>query len=275
MALSFAARRRVHAEWEPSAAHACTSVAFATRRGRSADRSEPPRADCAGQAQATYRGNVARSFPDVFQLSSARSAMPTCTRRVTDFRSRGYRGSEAAVGQHPRRVTLTPVLAPAQGGLGMTNCVSARARFAQKRESRAVFTPPISRFRPSWGSRARFLPVLALVCAFSVAGCHSATGSCRSFALYSHDIFVSAKDSGTGALVPNATLTAMRPQGDTAKASIGSDVTQYPADLLVLGGTYTVSVTAPGYAAWSATVSVATNCTQLDVPITALMQKSP
>jgi hypothetical protein len=48
-------------------------------------------------------------------------------RKVTDPGDHGYREGEAAVGQHPRRVTPTSDLALAQGGLVMTNgCVSAR-----------------------------------------------------------------------------------------------------------------------------------------------------
>jgi len=159
----------------------------------------------------------------------------------------------------------------------MTNCVSTRdLGFTGKHEVRAVFAQPIARDLRSSRPRASFAATLVLSCAFAVAGCHSATGSkCDSFAVYTHSIVVTAKDSVTGALVPNAAVMAAGASGDTAKMSIGSDVTRYPADLSVLAGAYTVSVAASGYATWTTTVGVANDCAQPQVTLTAMMQRSP
>jgi hypothetical protein len=158
----------------------------------------------------------------------------------------------------------------------MTNCVSTPdPRSTAKHEMRAAPTQPIARdLRPS-RSRARFLPTLVLSCVFAVASCHSATGSkCDSFTVYTYRIAVTAKDSVTGVLVPHATVIATG-QSDTSKVSIGSDVTQYPADLSVLPGAYAVSVAAPGYAIWTTAINVANVCTQPQVAVAAQMQKSP
>lgn len=91
-----------------------------------------------------------------------------------------------------------------------------------------------------------------------------------------HTLEVTAKDSVSGTLVANATVTAVA-QLDTMTKLVGSDVSQYPVFFISSGGTYTISITAPGYAAWSKTITVSgvpSNCKPIVLAsLTALMQK--
>ena len=124
----------------------------------------------------------------------------------------------------------------------------------------------------------KVLSTLLLSGAFGVASCHSESACPAPQLLVVHvwTLDVTARDSVSGALLANTTAIAARtPQGDTATRSIGSDVSQYPVTLNVFGGTYTVSVAAPGYLTWSKTVTTDPECRINHVQITALMQKSP
>ena len=94
-----------------------------------------------------------------------------------------------------------------------------------------------------------------------------------------HTLFVTAKDSISGALVPNAVLKATGPFSDSV--SIGPNVSAYPVSLAGAAGVYTVTVQATGYSTWTKTVTV-TLSGQSDcggqpniVSITALLEKTP
>ena len=125
----------------------------------------------------------------------------------------------------------------------------------------------------------KVLSTLLLSGAFGVASCHPDESACPAPQLLVIHIWtfeVTARDSVTGALLANTTAMAARtPQGDTVTRTIGSDVSQYPVTLIVLGGTYTVSVAATGYLTWTKTVTTDPECRINNVPLTALMQKSP
>ena len=120
--------------------------------------------------------------------------------------------------------------------------------------------------------RLSFLPI---ACVFAVAGCHSGSG-CQEFDIYDGTIQVTAVDATTGALVPNTTMTLYVSPIDTAVQSIGTDVSQYPAQFLGIGtGTYQLTVAAPGYTTWQAKNGVTVACAIPPNTVTARMAKAP
>jgi len=120
----------------------------------------------------------------------------------------------------------------------------------------------------------RFVAITAITSTLLLAGCRSLTG-CNATSL-TLALEVTAKDSVTGALVPNATLKSAYADGQAvATVSVGSEVSGYPVNLATAGGTYTVSIAAAGYTTWTQTVVVNGECRPTAVSITALMQKSP
>jgi hypothetical protein len=128
-------------------------------------------------------------------------------------------------------------------------------------------------------SRLRVLSAGVTTVALIVSGCQkSATEVCTDQASIS--LFVTVRDSLSGALVPNASLRASMGAIRDSLA-IGSNVGAYPVSLDWSGGagTFDVAVNAPGYMAWttSATVLVSdARCGRLaPLSITALLQKSP
>jgi hypothetical protein len=91
-------------------------------------------------------------------------------------------------------------------------------------------------------------------------------------------LFVTARDSVSGALVPNAVLTATGPR--TYSASVGSDVSVYPVVVAFVEGTFFVTVQAAGYNTWSKSVTVPSSdlsdCRPPNsVSVTALLQPTP
>ena len=126
--------------------------------------------------------------------------------------------------------------------------------------------------------RLRRCSTVVVFGAFLSASCSDS--KCTPFSLYEHTLTVTAKDSVTGALVANTTLTAVTSQYGTATLSIGSDVSQYPVVFYnPASGPNTVTVAAAGYATWSQAVSVPDysggDCKPINVAsVTALMQKS-
>jgi len=121
----------------------------------------------------------------------------------------------------------------------------------------------------------KWLSVVPLACVLTVAGCHSRSG-CDEFDSYNGTIEVTAVDAATGALVPNSTMTLMVAPGDTAVQSVGSDVSEYPADFIGLSaGTYQLSIAAPGYTTWQAKNGVTVLCAIPPATVTARLEKSP
>lgn len=117
-----------------------------------------------------------------------------------------------------------------------------------------------------------------LLVAVPIGGAACTAPRCNNNTLYEHTIEVTAKDSATGALVANATLTGTVAQYGTATYSVGSDVSTYPV-LFYNPESGPLTVTAPGYATWSKDVSVpgySSDCKPINVAsFTALMVKSP
>jgi|ERR1017187_6585151 hypothetical protein len=116
----------------------------------------------------------------------------------------------------------------------------------------------------------KVLVMAALAFPLTLATCESVTG-CNGLVAY-QALQVTARDSTTGDLVANAVLRAVGQGPDSASVSIGSNVSLYPVNLAGHGGTYVVSVQAPGYLAWMKTVIVTGGCTPTSVSVTALMQ---
>jgi hypothetical protein len=122
---------------------------------------------------------------------------------------------------------------------------------------------------PKWFS---FVP---LACVLAIAGCRAGL-TCESFDSYDGTIAVTAVDSTTGALVPNTTMTLLVGPGNTAVQSIGSDVSQYPAQFIgIPAGTFQLTIAAPGYTTWQAKNGVTVLCAIPPVSVTAKMEKSP
>jgi hypothetical protein len=96
---------------------------------------------------------------------------------------------------------------------------------------------------------------------------------------------VTAVDSVSGALVPNAVIVASGPPPDSSaffqipdSASIGANVSAYPVLLGTSLGTYVLTIRAAGYHTWigSEDVADATGaCHALPMAVTAVMQASP
>lgn len=116
---------------------------------------------------------------------------------------------------------------------------------------------------------------VALSCA-AIAACTSPR--CDNNTLYEHTIEVTAKDSVAGTLVPNATLTGVVAQYGTATYSVGSDLSKYPV-LFYNPESGPLTVTAPGYATWSKSITVPSysgDCKPINIAsFTALMVRSP
>ncbi len=89
---------------------------------------------------------------------------------------------------------------------------------------------------------------------------------------------VTARDSVSGALLPNVFLKAVGPF-QTDSISVGSNLMNYPVVLGSAGGAYAVSVEAAGYSTWARTETVTLADPQCGVPnilkVTVLMQRSP
>jgi hypothetical protein len=122
--------------------------------------------------------------------------------------------------------------------------------------------------------RMKLATILALVGAVAVSSCQSITGTTCNDTVAYQALEMTAKDSVTGVLVVNAVLKAIGQGADSATVSIGSDVSKYPVNLAGVGGTYAVSIVAPGYLTWSRTVVVTGGCVPKQVSLTAQMQKS-
>ena len=121
----------------------------------------------------------------------------------------------------------------------------------------------------------KWLSVVSLACVFALAGCHSESG-CQEYDIYDGTVEVTAIDAATGALVPNTTMTLFVSPVDTQVLSIGSDVSQYPAQFIGIGvGTYQLTVAAPGYTTWQAKNGVAVSCAIPPNTVTARLAKSP
>ena len=119
------------------------------------------------------------------------------------------------------------------------------------------------------------LAVVSLACMLVLAGCRSGSG-CQEFDAYDGTIELTVVDAATGALVPNTTMTLYVSPIDTAVLSIGSDVSQYPAQVIGIGtGTYQLTVAAPGYTTWQAKGGVTVSCAIPPVTVTARLAKSP
>lgn len=156
----------------------------------------------------------------------------------------------------------------------MSTCIAGReGGIAEKRRAIVDSVRSIALgLRPPNASMKCF-STIALSCAFVLASCHRDCGS--NLVAPDYSIVVTAQDSVTGALVANTTVMEIQQSlADTAKRSIGSDVTMYPAVLPQFGGTFTVSVAAPGYTTWSKTLS-GLRCAEARLVLTARMQKSP
>ena len=118
--------------------------------------------------------------------------------------------------------------------------------------------------------RVKVFRMAALATLLMAAGCGNFFGS-RCGAVAYLALLVTARDSLTGVLVPNAVLGV---EGQGPGVSIGSNVNLYPVNLADHAGTYTVFVQVPGYLSWTKTVIVTGGCAPNSVSVTALMQKS-
>lgn len=131
---------------------------------------------------------------------------------------------------------------------------------------------------------ARASSVVAVVACVALAACERPTGLCdlsRPLAV----LEVTAVDSVSGALVPNAVITATGPAPDSAlivvpdSASIGTNVAAYPVRLGSSVGNYVVTVHAVGYRVWTqaeaVTYAAGTCHGDLPMAVTAVMQASP
>jgi hypothetical protein len=116
-----------------------------------------------------------------------------------------------------------------------------------------------------------------LVLAVSASACMSPPTAVCAAVAYSA-IRVTAKDSVSGALLPNASLKAVGPY-QTDSLNVGSNLGYYPVTLGWTAGTYAVSVQAPGYSEWARTETVTLSDPKCGVPnlvsVVALMQRSP
>ena len=124
------------------------------------------------------------------------------------------------------------------------------------------------------GTRLRLLSAGAGM-ALAISGCKPVTEACAAYT--SPALVVTARDSVSGALIPNAIISAS--MGTLTDSAVVGPAPEYPVLLASSAGTYEVSVRAPGYTTWTSTQTVAyTNqaCGHIaPLAFTALMQGVP
>jgi hypothetical protein len=120
---------------------------------------------------------------------------------------------------------------------------------------------------------------MALLLMFVGASCKGTTSTAADGCLVAYQsLFVTATDSVSGALVPNALLKAVGPVTDSI--AIGSNTNLYPVPLAPVAGTYVVTIQATGYSTWTRSETVTssdpTECHRPDgLSVTAQLHKLP
>jgi hypothetical protein len=122
------------------------------------------------------------------------------------------------------------------------------------------------------------LPLALVMVALSASACKREPTALVVCPLVAYDaLSVTARDSVSGALLPNAFLKALGTYTDSI--NVGSNLSNYPVALGAVAGMYAVSVQAPGYATWTRMETVTLSDPECGIPnqlsVTALMQRSP
>jgi hypothetical protein len=122
------------------------------------------------------------------------------------------------------------------------------------------------------------LQITLVIVAVAASACKHEPTALATCPLVEYDALrVTARDSASGALLPNASLKAVGVYTDSI--NVGSNLLIYPVTLGATAGVYTVSVQAPGYSAWTRTETVTLSDPACGIPnilsVTAMMQRSP
>jgi hypothetical protein len=120
----------------------------------------------------------------------------------------------------------------------------------------------------------RMLAMFVLCCALGLVGCDSPANCGSGLVARAPSLEVTVRDSVTGALVANATVT-MIPEvsRDSVSRTVGADVSEYPVWIAAWGGTSVVSAAAPDHMPFSETLTLPRDCSQLRTSLTFLLHK--